>query len=545
LNWSVQQTLEVVLLLLCVILVGLVVFGGLLPSQDRDYPLGFLAVPLLVWPAFRFGQRESATALAVFATIAVWGTLHGFGPFALGSPNESLLLLQVFMGVLAMTAMALAALVSERKRFETKLLHLVDHDPLTDIFSRRRFLADLEHHLAQARRYRTRGAVIFLDLDDFKSVNDKLGHLAGDQLLTGLAGLLRGRLRDSDLLARMGGDEFAVLLPHADRPQALALAGLLLQAIASHPYRVGSQPVAATASIGIALFPEHGAAVEEILAHADLAMYRAKAQGGNRASVYAADRDWQEKLGFRFQSEQSIREALESGCFLLHGQPILDLRRNRISQYELLLRMAGEDGEVIPPKVFLGRAERSGSIHAIERWVVHQAIHLLARQRSPRRKAALSVNISGKTFADGELLPLIRRELKATAIDPASLTFEITEAAAIADAEQTQKFAAALKGLGCRFALDDFGLGFSSLYHLKSLPVDYLKIDGSFIRDFPHNPVDRHLVKAVVDVARALHKKTIAEFVGDAETVRLLRACGVDFAQGYHIGRPQAVSDIW
>jgi diguanylate cyclase (GGDEF)-like protein len=249
-------------------------------------------------------------------------------------------LLQVFMGVLAMTALALAALVSERKRFETKLLHLVDHDPLTDIFSRRRFLADLEHYLAQARRYGTRGAVIFLDLDDFKSVNDKLGHLAGDRLLTGLAGLLRGRLRDSDLLARMGGDEFAVLLPHADRPQALALAGLLLQAIASHPYRVGSQPVAATASIGIALFREHGAAVEEILAHADLAMYRAKAQGGNCSSVYAADREWQEKLGIRFQSEQSIREALGKRVL----RPARSTDFGSAPQPDLSIRAAAADG---------------------------------------------------------------------------------------------------------------------------------------------------------------------------------------------------------
>jgi EAL domain-containing protein (putative c-di-GMP-specific phosphodiesterase class I) len=184
-------------------------------------------------------------------------------------------------------------------------------------------------------------------------------------------------------------------------------------------------------------------------------------------------------------------------------------------------------------------------MHSLERWVVREAIHLLARRRDAGPQPGLSVNISAKAFEDADLLPMIRSELIATSINPQSLTLEITESSAIADAGRAGRFASSLKSLGCRFALDDFGVGFSSLHHLKYLPVDYLKIDGSFIRDLPRSPVDQHLVKAIVDVSRALNKKTVAEFVGDAETVRLLRAGGVDYAQGFHIGRPRAVSEFW
>lgn len=217
---------------------------------------------------------------------------------------------------------------------------------------------------------------------------------------------------------------------------------------------------------------------------------------------------------------------------------------DQISRYELLVRMAGDGGEIIPPGAFLGLAERFGLIHAIDRRVVRRAIHLIAEHRRAGRELCLEVNLSGKAFGDSELLLMIRRELAETAINPACLVLEITETAAIADIGQARKFVDALGALGCRFALDDFGVGFSSFYHLKHLPVTYLKIDGSFIRNLPCDPGDQRLVKAMVEVARGLGKQTIAEFVGDEETLRLLREYGVDYAQGYHIGRPRATSRI-
>jgi diguanylate cyclase (GGDEF)-like protein len=548
-GWTPRQYAEAALLLIALVLAGLAAFGGLLPIDRNHYPVEFLAIPVLLWAAFRFGQREAATATALLSGIAVWGTLAGHGPFAPWPARESLLLLQAFMGVMAVTTIAVAADVAERRRYETRLLHLADHDALTEVLNRRRFLADLGHQLAQARRYGTRGALLFIDLDGFKAVNDVRGHGVGDRVLASVSRLLRARLRDSDLLARIGGDEFAALLLHTDRAQAEAVAAQLLEAMGSHRTLMDGETVAVTASVGIALFPDHGATATDLLANADAAMYEAKSAGRNLVRVCTAETTWQARHQTQMRSEHTIREALQRGGFVLHGQPILDLGRARVVQYELLLRMSGENGELVPPAGFLRTAEQSGLIHGIERWVVRQAIHLIAGWSKARggrdgERPGVSVNISGRAFSDGELLPLIRRELSATAIDPTLLTFEVTETTAVAETEETRRFALGLKSLGCRFALDDFGVGSSSLHQLKHLPVDFLKIDGSFIRDLPRSTVDRHLVEAIVGMARALDKKTVAEFVGEEDTLRVLRECAVDFAQGFHIGRPRAMTEI-
>lgn len=382
---------------------------------------------------------------------------------------------------------------------------------------------------------------MFLDLDNFKDVNDSLGHLVGDELLASLAGLLRERLRETDIVARSGGDEFAILLHHTDGDQARAVAEHLLDAVRRHNIVVSGQPVGATASIGIVLIPEHGATVGELFARADLALYQAKENGRNGLAVYRPERDCQAQAESRLGWQHRIQEALEKDRFLLDAQPVLHLRSNQISQYELLLRLVADGGAIVLPGAFLDIAERFGLIHEIDRRVVRRAIQLIAEQRRMGRDLRLEVNLSGKAFADKELLPMIERELATTSTSPASLVLEVTETAAIANMHQAQKFVGTLKGLGCQFALDDFGVGFSSFYRLKYLPVDYLKIDGSFIRNLPHDPMDQHLVKAMVEVARGLGKETIAECVGDEETLQVLRECGVDYAQGYHIGRPSAL----
>jgi len=434
--------------------------------------------------------------------------------------------------------------ISERKRFESQLVHIANHDPLTGLFNRRRFDEELDRQLSEAQRYGTHGALLFLDLDQFKDVNDSRGHRAGDDLLTSLALLLRQRLRDTDVIARLGGDEFSVLLPHADADQAAAVAKDLLEAIRGYTFMVGGAPLGITVSLGIALFPEHGSSAGELLSRADMAMYRAKEEGRNRANMFAPDGDWQAQVESRIGWHQRIREALDNDLFVLHAQPILDLRTDRISQYELLLRMKGADGELIAPSVFLDIAERSGLIQDIDRWVVRRAIQLLAEYHSAGRELRLEVNLSGKAFADRELLPMIQHELLTYGVDPANLVLEVTETAAIANISDAQAFVRTLQNMGCGFALDDFGVGFSSFSQLKHLPVDYLKIDGSFVQDLAANAVDQHLVQAIVSVARGLGKQTIAEFVGDAETVRLLKAYGVDYAQGYHIAHPAPLHEI-
>ncbi len=545
LRWSAHQALEAAAIALLVVLTGLLVFGGLLPVGWRNYPLNFLCVPVLLWPAFRLGQRESATATLFLAAIAVVGTILGHGPFTRDSANEALLLLQCYVAVVALTVVAVGAVVAERRRLETRLLHLADHDPLTNLFSRRRLQDELRLTLAQAQRYGMRGALLFLDLDAFKSVNDALGHRAGDRILADLARRLHGRLRHSDIVARLGGDEFAVLLPHTDSDQAQALAAQLLESIRSHTVDLAGKTVAMSAAIGIALFPEHGSTTEELLAHADSAMYQAKGMGGNCCQVYAPDERWQRAIEASFRSEQVLRAALDEGRFVFHGQPILDLRRNRVQQYELLLRMAGDRGELLPPAAFLGEAERCGLLPHIERWAVRQAIQLLARDGNGRPDYALSVNLSGRAVSDPELPALIERELLTHGVAPARLVLEISESAAVSALDQAREFGLAVRQLGCRLALDDFGVGMSSLHHLAQLPVDFLKIDGSFVQNVSHSPVERQLVQAVVEMAQALDKQTVAESVPDAPTLEILRACGVDYAQGYHVGRPRPLEELW
>lgn len=428
--------------------------------------------------------------------------------------------------------------ITERKRFEAQLSHLANHDALTGLYNRHRFEEELKIQLSQANRYLVHGALLWCDLDQFKDINDSLGHRAGDELLIKVATSLREQVRETDILARPGGDEFAVLLPFTGRDEAQQIAARLLDGIRQNPVVAGGKPVRTTASIGIVLYPEHGATSEELLAHADVAMYQAKREGRNRFMVFSGDREWQAQLSSGMERIAHLREALEGDDFQLYLQPIVDIRTGRVARFELLLRLVTEDGRVLAPESFLGIAERFGLMRDIDRWVVARAIRLIGEQWRYGRELHLEVNLSGTAFADLEMLPWIQRELSAVGIDPAHLVLEITETAAVTDLNQASRFIETLKRLGCQFAVDDFGVGFSSFYYLKHLPVDLLKIDGSFIENLPHDPVNQNLVKAMVEMARGLGIQTVAEYVGDAETMAWLRDNGLDYAQGYYIGRP-------
>jgi diguanylate cyclase (GGDEF)-like protein/PAS domain S-box-containing protein len=431
---------------------------------------------------------------------------------------------------------AIARDITERKRLEERLTELANFDPLTNLFNRHRFEDELVAQVLRARRYGTNGAVIVLDLDNFKYVNDTYGHGAGDEVLQNVARLLEGRLRRTDVLARLGGDEFAVLLPQADESQARELAGNILEAIRQETLQVDGHPLKITSSIGVTMIDETMRSPAELMADADRAMYDAKDAGRDRAIVIdASDRGKGRREG-TLSWEHRIRHALANERFVLHAQPILELAEDRVSQYELLLRMQADD-KLVLPGAFLAVAERLGLIHQIDRWVVTQAIRLLDERDDLR----LEVNLSGRSVDDEGILKLIRGELDHTGIDPSRLIFEITETAAIASLDQARRFAQALADLGCRFALDDFGAGFGSFYYLKHIPADFLKIDGDFIRT-PRSRTDELVVESMVLMARGLEKQTIAEFVEDAATLDVLREAGVDFAQGFHIGHPAPLS---
>jgi diguanylate cyclase (GGDEF)-like protein/PAS domain S-box-containing protein len=430
--------------------------------------------------------------------------------------------------------------ITERKRVEAHLQHMADHDPLTGLLNRRRFEQELERHVAHAQRYGTEGAVVVLDVDRFKQVNDAYGHTTGDRVITSVARVLRRRLRTTDTLARLGGDEFAVLLPKADRREAEIVARRLVEAVRAQANPAKDERAGAvTISVGVTVLQEHATlSAEAAMVDADLAMYDAKDAGGDGYAFFAADAHATTRTRARTTWRDRIVDALAHDRFALVAQPVLDARSGETVQHELLLRMTGPHGTLIPPAAFLSIAERDGLVVAIDQWVVRRSIALLAELEARDAATRLEVNISGRSIGDATLLALIAGELRRTGVDPRNLVFEIPETAAVADVQLARAFAQHVQGLGCQFAIDDFGAGLGSLYYLKHLPFDALKLDGELVEHCTRNPADRLLIESAVRVVHGLGRTAIAEQVGDPETHALLRELGVDLVQGHHFGMP-------
>jgi diguanylate cyclase (GGDEF)-like protein/PAS domain S-box-containing protein len=426
--------------------------------------------------------------------------------------------------------------VTDQRRFEEQLQHMADHDPLTGLENRRAFERAVEAQLAHVRRYGAEGALLVLDLDDFKAVNDTLGHHTGDELIMSVADVLRAEVRESDRVARLGGDEFAILLPKADETQARAVAQKLVATIREDRRILGGRAWTTTASVGVALFTPTRDTAEQVLVDADLAMYDAKEAGRDGYAIFLPGERAASRTQARLAWMDRIRGALEEDRFTLLAQPILDLGTGRVVHHELLLRMIDPDGDLVPPGSFLAIAERFGLVADIDAWVCRRAIRTLAEHRG--HDLTLEVNLSGASIGSPELLETIESEIAAAGVDPRALIFEITETAAVSNIPRARAFADRLNALGCRFALDDFGAGFGSFYYLKHLPFDFLKIDGEFVRHCATSSVDRVIISSLVRVASGLGKRTIAEFVDHQSTIDTLRDLGVDMAQGYTIGRP-------
>lgn len=430
--------------------------------------------------------------------------------------------------------------ITERKRFESQLQHMADHDPLTGLLNRRRFEGELRRQLSEMARYGTQGAAIVLDVDHFKQVNDSLGHSAGDELIVSVSHILRSQLRETDLLARLGGDEFAILLPRAERDEAEAVASKLVTAVREQAAVLsGERPRQITISVGVMMLDaRERLTAADVIVDADLAMYDAKEAGRDRYAFFATDEHHQPRIKARLTWMDRIERAIEQDSFAIHAQPIVDLHSGQVTQHELLLRMIDDHGDLIPPATFLYIAERYGLITRLDSWVTQRAVGMLAELEQRGRAMPLEVNLSGLSIGDPDLIETIERCVSGAQVDPSNLIFEITETAAVADIGRARDFARRLNDLGCRFALDDFGAGFGSFYYLKHLPFDYIKIDGEFVANCRSSRTDQLVIEAVVNVARGLGKETIAEFVPDDQTRRLLRRLGVDLGQGRHFGMP-------
>jgi diguanylate cyclase (GGDEF)-like protein/PAS domain S-box-containing protein len=410
------------------------------------------------------------------------------------------------------------------------------HDALTGLPNRKLIIDRLTQGLALAKRLQTSIGLIFVDLDNFKAINDTGGHAAGDAVLREVADRLVTAVRPMDSVSRLGGDEFVVVLPGLESPAQAIAVGRRIAASVDVPIMLSHRTMTVSASIGISVanpaIAESGVDPDTLLRQADSAMYHAKSLGGARTqlfnigtpSVVAADRDkWIAR----------IRRALDEDRFVLHGQPIVDLATGRVVQHELLLRMRGDSDDLILPLSFLPVAEKSGLIAEIDQWVITQATKIAAQGRP------VGVNLSASCAGDPRMLDLIEAELSHHATDPGNIVFEITETAVMQNMDRATRFVEQLVSLGCNFALDDFGTGFASFTYLKMLPVRYLKIDVDFVRDVARSKRDMFVVRAIVALAGDFGQQTIAEGVEDEATATVLRDLGVTYAQGFLYGRPR------
>lgn len=422
--------------------------------------------------------------------------------------------------------------VTERKRREEQVRYLALHDALTDLPNRRTLQDQLERSVARAQRGHS-GALLMLDLDNFKAVNDTLGNSAGDRFLRSMAGLLRRATRPGDLLARLGGDEFGILLDDVSEDQARAVAEQLRRAVEEFRFRLEGRTFALGVSVGIA--PINGAlGPQTILRLADSALLSAKEQGKNRWVFYEFEQQIGDGLIEASRWAPRLRDALRNGEFVLCYQPVVRLSTGGIEHFEALIRLPDDDGQLLSPGAFLPAAERFGLMPQIDRWVVGAVLQTL--QAHPGRR--LFVNLSGPSLADDSLLDFIAGSVRENEVAPGFLTFEVTETVAVRDLVQAQHAIKRLAELGCGFALDDFGVGFSSFSYLQELPADYVKIDGFFVREVDVDATKRAIVAAIVGVAHALGKRVIAEWVETEAVATTLRELGIEYGQGYYLGVP-------
>ena len=430
--------------------------------------------------------------------------------------------------------------ISEQHRLSEELSYQARHDELTGLINRRAFESYLSEALIKARSENFIHGLCFIDLDQFKLVNDTSGHLVGDQLLQQAAQLMSGHLRKGDLLARLGGDEFGLILECCDPESALKLAENLRQTLVETPFISGDKSFSIGCSIGIVPITASSGETSDLLQAADAACQMAKEQGRNRVLLtYEGD---QALVARRVQMQwvERIRHALNHDLFFLDAQRIQAISDQTENRIEVLVRMKGEQGEVIPPGAFLPSAERFGMAHLIDRWVLERVCQYF--HAHPDKMAALDtchINISGRSFDHNDFTEFTLDLLTRYQVPAEKLCFEITETAAISNILEVRQFMTKLREAGSNFALDDFGSGLSSFAYLKQLQVEYLKIDGSFVQHLSDNKTDRAMVRAINDIGQTLGKIIVAEFVEDQQALDYLQKIGVAYAQGYHLHRPQ------
>jgi len=449
--------------------------------------------------------------------------------------------------------------ISVRKLLEDELKWQANHDPLTKLLNRKYIEEAIENEVRRLKRCDKTSALLYIDLDRFKYINDTVGHAAGDQLLVEIGHHLSTRLRETDLLGRMGDDEFGILLRNVGIDDVHHIAEKYRQLIASYDFNREGRIYKIHASLGVAMIDNTTTSTGEVFANADIACHIAKGQGRNSTHVYSQDNDSKTAMDLELGWSVRLNQALEKDHFHLYYQPIMSLhdidlddlpsngslceylsktQSNKCTTYEVLLRLHDSHGNPIPPNSFLPTAERFNMMRDIDTWVIKAAMKMMNELGPENDHLNFTVNLSGQSLDPSLLVPLFMEGINRYQLNPSRFLFEITETCAVNDTYAACGLIDELSKLGCRFALDDFGSGYCSFSHLKRLPVDYIKIDGLFVQDILNDPMDMAIIRSITSIAHTLGKETIAEFVESPEVLKLLKECGVDYVQGYYIAKP-------
>lgn len=439
--------------------------------------------------------------------------------------------------------------VSLERQLTNELVYQASHDMLTGLVNRSEFENKLKEALETSRQQDSQHALLYMDMDQFKLVNDTCGHTAGDDLLKQVAKMLNLQMRKRDLVARLGGDEFGVLLFSCNQDKAQEVAERIRKSLNDFHFSWEGKYFDVSASIGLVMINRDSSSLTDLLSCADLACYAAKDAGRNMVHCYHADDEDIAKNFSQMQWLPRIKDALVNNEFALALQPIVSLREEQSPQaiYEFLIRWPQTDGSFVSPALFIPSAERYDLMREIDRWVISNALHALPRiveKLDPQGEVLFTINLSGQSVGDPDLSDFMLRAFQTSGVNTELVCFEVTETVAIANFATANEFISQLRGRGCRFALDDFGSGLSSFGYLKSLPLDFLKIDGLFIRDMMKDEVDTAMVRTINDIAKVLKLQTIAEWVEDAEVANALREIGIDYAQGYFFDKPFLIQDL-
>lgn len=423
---------------------------------------------------------------------------------------------------------------------DARLLRLANHDVLTGLFNRRRFVEELKKELDNVSVNDKTSALMFVDLDQFKYVNDTCGHPAGDRMLRKVADQLIRSVGSAGQVARFGGDEFAVLVPETSRAKVRALAESVLEDMRRLAHIENDNVFHVHCSIGITMINSSRFDHDDLIAQVDIACREAKASGRNRLQFFSMSEREAEKMVADVGWMTKLRTAIDNNAFLLRYQPIIDVASGETTHHEVLLRMRADDGKLVAPDAFLPAAVRFGLMAEIDTWMIENAIAALAEYRLEQPDLCFSINLSVNAFESENLAAFVRAQLTKHSVPARSIVFEITESLAVRHLKHVEQQIALLRKTGCQLALDDFGTGYSSFSHLKRLSVDFIKIDGCFIRELVESQVDQKMVKMIAEIGREAGMKTIAEYVQSHAALKLLSELGVDLAQGYYIGRPTA-----